>query len=170
MIKKFENFINESSTDWKSYEDNVKKINDDIMYLKNQIKSKETELGKLNSLYGNKGFSDESELIKELEKEGVKEFYTAPNEFVGNPYSNLPENTYFEFINPNGIRIGVTFEYGYVKWSVYSNVVIGTDKVVLISSIENKNITSSDLVEKREFINKMLSINSSWVRRNNKNQ
>lgn len=168
MIKKFENFINESSTDWKSYEDSFKKINDDIMYLKKQIKSKETELEKLNTLYGNKGFSDESELIKELEKEGIKEFYTSPNEFVGNPYTSLPENTYFEFINPNGVRIGVTFEYGYVGWSIYANVVMGSDEVVLISSIKNSNITAMDLVKKRGLINKMLSINSSWVKRNKK--
>jgi hypothetical protein len=161
MIHRFEKF-NESS-DFNPYVDQIKKINSEINMLKKQIEEKEIEIKKLESAYGDKEFSNESTIIDELKRNGITQIYTFDEnepDLIGSPFTrtNSADSSYFEFINPEGIRIGVTFAFETYGWNIFADVVLDHKRTIPILSMEMSKART------KTFINDILSVTNAWVR------
>jgi hypothetical protein len=161
MIKKFEKF-NESSG-FNPYADQIDKLASEIDMLKKEIEKKEDEIKKLESASGDKEFSTVNTLIEELKRNGITQIYNfdeKSNDVIGNPFSrtNSGDNDYIEFINPSGIRIGVTFAYEPYGWRIIADVVLDEKNIIPIVSRE---LSSARL---KTFTNDIMSITDAWVR------
>ena len=161
MIKRFKKF-NESSGS-NPYADQINKLNSEIDMLKKEIEKKKTEIAKLESAYGDEGFSTESTLIDELKRNGVTQIYVLgenDNDLVGSPFNrtNLADVSYFEFINPVGIRIGVTMEFHMYGWTIFADVIVDKKTTIPIVSME---LSKARL---KTFTNDIMSVTDAWVR------
>ena len=161
MIKKFEKF-NESSG-FNPYADQINKLTSEIGMLNKEIKKKEDEIKKLESASGDKEFSTENTLIEELKRNGITQIYTSDEnerDLIGSPFTrtNSADSSYFEFINPEGIRIGVTFAFETYGWRIIADVVLDEKNIIPIVSME---LSSARL---KTFTNDIMSVTDAWVR------
>lgn len=161
LIKRFQKF--NESTDFNPYVDQIKKINSEIDMLKKQIEKKETEIKKLESAYGDKEFSNDSTIIDELKRNGITQIYTSDEnerDLIGSPFTrtNSADSSYFEFINPEGIRIGVTFAFETYGWNIFADVIIDQKRIIPIVSMEMSKART------KTFVNDILSVTNAWVR------
>jgi len=161
MIQKFEKFNEDSG--FNPYADQINKITSEIDVLKKEIEKKEKEIKKLESSYGDEKFSSASTLIDELKRNGVNQIYKFgenDNDLVGSPFNrtNLADVSYFEFINPDGIRIGVTIEFHMYGWTIFADVIVDEKTTIPIVSMK------LDKARTKSFANDLLSVTKAWVR------
>lgn len=161
MIKKFQKF-NESSG-FNAYADQINKLTSEISMLKKEIDKKEEEIKKLESASGDKEFSTVNTLIEELKRNGITQIYNfdeKSNDVIGSPFTrtNAGGSDYIEFINPSGIRIGVTFADEPYGTRIIADVVLDEENIIPIVSMQ---LSSARL---KTFTNDIMSITDAWVR------
>jgi hypothetical protein len=157
MITKFKKF-NESS-DWGTSWSEIKRLNAEIDQLKSEIKKKEKEIDSINRSSRNVTLHNPEELIAELKKYGVTEFILSDNEVkVPRDGHRSWEADYFEFINPNGVRIGVTFEFAEYSSDMYAAAITNNGKRV--------HITKSPIGFEgvKSFATKLIEITPDWIK------
>jgi hypothetical protein len=158
MITKFKKF-NESS-DWGTSWSEIKRLKAEIDQLKSEIKEKEKEIDSINRSSRNVKLRNPEELIAELKKYGITEFILSDNEVkVPRDGSNRSwDADYFEFINPNGVRIGVTFEFGEYSLDMYADAITNNGKIVNIT----KSYIGSEGV--KSFAIQLIEITPDWLK------
>lgn len=161
MIQRFKKF-NEGS-DFNPYIDQINKINSEIDMLKKEIEKKEIEIKKLESAYGDKEFSNDTTIIDELKRNGIDQIYTFDDnesDLIGSPFTrtNSADSSYFEFVNPEGIRIGVTFAFETYGWRIFADVILDHKRVIPILSMDLSKART------KSFVNAILSVTNAWVR------
>lgn len=150
------------SSNWKNSWDKIKRLRAEIEEMKSKIDKKQREIDAINKTSGNTSLSGAEDLLDELKTyRGVKVILNEEgSEFSTSPNVNSGETQTFQFINPNGVKIGVEFEETYITSDVWTYVIGTRGKILTIES------GSKIRHGVKDFASKLIEITPEWVNTN----